>query len=153
MLWYSQVIVNSHSELRCPECRVLVDIKIDDLPPNVLLMRILEGMKNASHNQTNSNEPPLATLNGAKQIVKNAQQVTPSTRNTKVDHPYPLNENGVQPLAVLPVPPQPQMHVLQPQQIVKAMPAAVSNGASTAGTNVPTPHARAQYDFAPKEEG
>lgn len=40
-------IVTTHKELRCPECRVLVDIKIDDLPPNVLLMRILEGMKNA----------------------------------------------------------------------------------------------------------
>lgn len=40
-------IVESHKELRCPECRVLVDISIDELPPNVLLMRILEGMKNA----------------------------------------------------------------------------------------------------------
>ncbi|XP_044737587.1 E3 ubiquitin-protein ligase SH3RF3 isoform X2 [Chrysoperla carnea] len=41
-------IVTTHKELRCPECRVLVDIKIDDLPPNVLLMRILEGMRNAA---------------------------------------------------------------------------------------------------------
>lgn len=40
------MIVASHTELRCPECRILVDIKIDELPPNVLLMRILEGMKN-----------------------------------------------------------------------------------------------------------
>lgn len=40
-------IVDSHKELRCPECRVLVDVGIDELPPNVLLMRILEGMKNA----------------------------------------------------------------------------------------------------------
>ncbi|KAF4523814.1 hypothetical protein B566_EDAN008049 [Ephemera danica] len=40
-------IVESHKELRCPECRVLVDIGIEELPPNVLLMRILEGMKNA----------------------------------------------------------------------------------------------------------
>lgn len=40
-------IVHTHKELRCPECRVLVEIGIDDLPPNVLLMRILEGMRNA----------------------------------------------------------------------------------------------------------
>ncbi|XP_044749982.1 E3 ubiquitin-protein ligase SH3RF1 isoform X3 [Coccinella septempunctata] len=40
-------IVHKHKELRCPECRVLVTTKVDDLPPNVLLMRILEGMKNA----------------------------------------------------------------------------------------------------------
>lgn len=41
-------IVSTHRELRCPECRVLVDTKVDDLPPNVLLMRILEGMRNAA---------------------------------------------------------------------------------------------------------
>lgn len=40
-------IVHTRKELRCPECRVLVGIGIDDLPPNVLLMRILEGMRNA----------------------------------------------------------------------------------------------------------
>ncbi|KAL1505467.1 hypothetical protein ABEB36_005033 [Hypothenemus hampei] len=40
-------ILHKHKELRCPECRVLVTAKIDDLPPNVLLMRILEGMKNS----------------------------------------------------------------------------------------------------------
>lgn len=38
-----QIIIASHNELRCPECRVLIEIKIDDLPPNVLLMRILGG--------------------------------------------------------------------------------------------------------------
>ncbi|RZF36246.1 hypothetical protein LSTR_LSTR015642 [Laodelphax striatellus] len=47
-------IVTTHKELRCPECRVLVDIKIDDLPPNVLLMRILEGMRNAAPKKRNS---------------------------------------------------------------------------------------------------
>lgn len=38
-----EVIVSSQGSLRCPECRVLVEMKIDELPPNVLLMRILEG--------------------------------------------------------------------------------------------------------------
>ncbi|XP_063537744.1 E3 ubiquitin-protein ligase SH3RF3-like isoform X1 [Cydia strobilella] len=41
-----KVIVESHKELRCPECRVLVETKVEELPPNVLLMRILEGMRN-----------------------------------------------------------------------------------------------------------
>lgn len=40
---FLQIIVASHNELRCPECRVLIEIKIDNLPPNVLLMRILGG--------------------------------------------------------------------------------------------------------------
>lgn len=39
-------IVNSHKELRCPECRVLVETNIDDLPCNILLIRLLEGIKN-----------------------------------------------------------------------------------------------------------
>lgn len=47
-------IVQTHKELRCPECRVLVDAKIDDLPPNVLLMRILEGMRNAGPKKRNT---------------------------------------------------------------------------------------------------
>lgn len=40
-----QDIVASQHKLRCPECRILVSARIDELPPNVLLMRILEGMK------------------------------------------------------------------------------------------------------------
>ncbi|XP_063831760.1 E3 ubiquitin-protein ligase SH3RF3 [Ostrinia nubilalis] len=43
-----KVIVESHKELRCPECRILVEAKVEELPPNVLLMRILEGMKNSA---------------------------------------------------------------------------------------------------------
>ncbi|KAK2712359.1 E3 ubiquitin-protein ligase SH3RF1-like isoform X2 [Artemia franciscana] len=39
-------ILTTHKELRCPECRILINVRIDDLPPNVLLVRILEGMKN-----------------------------------------------------------------------------------------------------------
>ncbi|XP_076339315.1 E3 ubiquitin-protein ligase SH3RF1-like isoform X2 [Tachypleus tridentatus] len=41
-------IVTSHKELRCPECRVLVETQVDDLPANILLVRLLEGLKNNS---------------------------------------------------------------------------------------------------------
>ncbi|KAK4312210.1 hypothetical protein Pmani_016334 [Petrolisthes manimaculis] len=40
-------IVQTHKELRCPECRVLVQVPLSELPPNILLMRILESMKTA----------------------------------------------------------------------------------------------------------
>ncbi|XP_034479319.1 E3 ubiquitin-protein ligase SH3RF1 [Drosophila innubila] len=50
-------IVASQHKLRCPECRVLVNCRIDELPPNVLLMRILEGMKqNAGKNDNKCEE-------------------------------------------------------------------------------------------------
>ncbi|KAF6719481.1 SH3 domain-containing RING finger protein 3 [Oryzias melastigma] len=38
-------IVSSRSELRCPECRILVDCGVDDLPANILLVRLLDGIK------------------------------------------------------------------------------------------------------------
>lgn len=36
-------IVHSRRELLCPECRVQCDLNVDDLPPNILLIRLLEG--------------------------------------------------------------------------------------------------------------
>lgn len=33
-------IVRKNKELRCPECRVVFNTKVHDLPPNVLLMLI-----------------------------------------------------------------------------------------------------------------
>lgn len=38
-------IVSSRHELRCPECRILVDCSVDDLPANILLVRLLDGIK------------------------------------------------------------------------------------------------------------
>ncbi|KAM8976734.1 E3 ubiquitin-protein ligase SH3RF3 isoform 2-T2 [Pelodytes ibericus] len=40
-----QSIVSSRNELRCPECRVLVDCGVDDLPANILLVRLLDGIR------------------------------------------------------------------------------------------------------------
>ncbi|KAI4502629.1 hypothetical protein M0802_002541 [Mischocyttarus mexicanus] len=65
-------IVSTHRELRCPECRVLVDVKVDDLPPNVLLMRILEGMRNAAPKNIKTvirNNPGPQRLFGGHQVA------------------------------------------------------------------------------------
>ncbi|KAA0197340.1 hypothetical protein HAZT_HAZT001614 [Hyalella azteca] len=47
--------MKSHKELLCPECRVLVNIPIDRLPTNLLLIRILEGLKNRPNTTQHSN--------------------------------------------------------------------------------------------------
>lgn len=40
-------ILHTHKELRCPECRVKVEVaSLDELPSNILLIRLLEGIKN-----------------------------------------------------------------------------------------------------------
>ncbi|XP_046817543.1 E3 ubiquitin-protein ligase SH3RF3 isoform X2 [Vespa crabro] len=79
-------IVSTHRELRCPECRVLVDVKVDDLPPNVLLMRILEGMRNAAPKNIKTvsrNNPGPQRLFGGHQVAP-APIVT--TNITSVTH-------------------------------------------------------------------
>ncbi|KAG9479938.1 E3 ubiquitin-protein ligase SH3RF1 isoform X1 [Eleutherodactylus coqui] len=40
-----QGIVSSRNELRCPECRTLVECGVDELPSNILLVRLLDGIK------------------------------------------------------------------------------------------------------------
>ncbi|TEA23912.1 hypothetical protein DBR06_SOUSAS7310063 [Sousa chinensis] len=38
-------IVGSRNELRCPECRTLVGAGVEQLPSNILLVRLLDGIK------------------------------------------------------------------------------------------------------------
>lgn len=40
-----KAIVASRQELRCPECRRLVIENVDDLPGNITLIRLLNGLK------------------------------------------------------------------------------------------------------------
>ncbi|XP_076273785.1 SH3 domain containing ring finger posh isoform X2 [Rhynchophorus ferrugineus] len=67
-------IYHKHKELRCPECRVLVKIKIDDLPPNVLLMRILEGIKN-SGGGTKAPKPNRGSVHPHPSVIQNAAHI------------------------------------------------------------------------------
>lgn len=63
-------IVETRKELRCPECRILVKEDIDDLPANILLVRLLEGLnqkRRNSYDALDSNEKP-------------SDQVTPCAR-------------------------------------------------------------------------
>ncbi|MGH0144103.1 UNVERIFIED_CONTAM: hypothetical protein FKN15_063010 [Acipenser sinensis] len=43
-------ILSSRNELRCPECRILVDCGVDELPANILLVRLLDGIKQRPRN-------------------------------------------------------------------------------------------------------
>lgn len=44
-----QRILKSHKELRCPECRTLVLCSIEELPANLLLIRLLDGIRFGSN--------------------------------------------------------------------------------------------------------
>ena len=79
-------IVSTHRELRCPECRVLVSVQVDDLPPNVLLMRILEGMRNAT---PKGNKTP-QRINNAPQRLLGGHQVTPTNPTVTPNPPVAI---------------------------------------------------------------
>lgn len=42
-------VVETTKELRCPECRILVEKDVDNLPANIFLVRFLEGLKWRQH--------------------------------------------------------------------------------------------------------
>ncbi|XP_017078547.1 E3 ubiquitin-protein ligase SH3RF1 [Drosophila eugracilis] len=73
-----QDIVASQNKLRCPECRILVSCKIDELPPNVLLMRILEGMRqNAAAGKIDSKGEESETQPERLKVQPSAETVAP----------------------------------------------------------------------------
>lgn len=173
-----QVIVSSHSELRCPECRVLVDIKIDVLPPNVLLMRILEGMKNAiSHpNNVHTNctiGTEALSLPNLKQSQSLANQSALKANGSNNDLGMGISGRD-QIKRTVPLNPEPDHRVehrtmiksneesmnsnrsnqltRQPSQNVPTS-APNSNSLQTTGTSLSIPHAKALYDFESKEPG
>lgn len=56
-----EAVVERKKELRCPECRVLVEEDVDDLPANIMLVRILEQLspiKPSDSLDAKSNEKP-----------------------------------------------------------------------------------------------
>lgn len=77
-------IYHKHKELRCPECRILVNIKIDDLPPNVLLMRLLEGMKNSGG------------VGGQKKILKSNKTAPLHQHQGVLQHPVQIQQQPVE---------------------------------------------------------
>lgn len=149
--------MSSHTELRCPECRVLVDIKIDELPPNVLLMRILEGMKNATtalnNGQTkNAIAETVALSNHSQSQTSLASELPHTNGGANNDHGM-SNQTSARDHIKRTVP-------LNSEPIHRAMvksnaPTTThnSNSVQNIGTSLSIPHAKALYDFESKEPG
>ena len=52
-------IFETNGSIRCPECRILLgNIHINDLPSNILLLRLLEGLKNSQKSLSLRSCPP-----------------------------------------------------------------------------------------------
>lgn len=76
-------IVHSHKELRCPECRILVECSVDELPLNILLVRLLEGIKNnprrgVGGSSSGGSRSPSGALLGSSSLIGHARPLLAS---------------------------------------------------------------------------
>uniref|UniRef100_H3DG79 RING-type E3 ubiquitin transferase n=1 Tax=Tetraodon nigroviridis TaxID=99883 RepID=H3DG79_TETNG len=72
-------IVSSRNE-RCPECRILVDCGVDDLPANILLVRLLDGIKQRPQRANGGGGGSTAgdidlSANGSSLVIKGSRDV------------------------------------------------------------------------------
>ncbi|XP_033743486.1 E3 ubiquitin-protein ligase SH3RF1-like isoform X1 [Pecten maximus] len=70
-------IVCTKHELRCPECRTLVEIRVEDLPLNILLVRLLEGIKTKQ-----ATERSFSPNSGKQEIIQSAAHGSRSSRQS-----------------------------------------------------------------------
>lgn len=81
-------IESTRREVQCPECRLLVEVPIRDLPPNILLIRLLEGIKNRTKRspQSKGHRNPYTHLRSQSQ-----PSLTQSSRvnHQRPPHPHP----------------------------------------------------------------
>ncbi|XP_048384148.2 E3 ubiquitin-protein ligase SH3RF1 isoform X1 [Stegostoma tigrinum] len=73
-----QGILNSRSELRCPECRTLVDCSVDELPTNILLVRLLDGIKHRPRRPGSSGINGNNNVNGTTRVQSNGAISVPN---------------------------------------------------------------------------
>ncbi|XP_060129382.1 E3 ubiquitin-protein ligase SH3RF3 isoform X2 [Zootoca vivipara] len=89
-------IVSSRHELRCPECRILVGCGVDELPANILLVRLLDGIRQRPRAAAAGNGAP-----GSPTAPGNA--AAPSAGNPAAaagggNNPVPATNSGCHPV-------------------------------------------------------
>ncbi|XP_033002282.1 E3 ubiquitin-protein ligase SH3RF3-like [Lacerta agilis] len=90
-------IVSSRHELRCPECRILVGCGVDELPANILLVRLLDGIRQRPRAGAGNGAPgsPTAPGNAAAPSAGN-----PAAAATGGNNPVPSTNPGCHPVVV-----------------------------------------------------
>lgn len=83
-------VVETRKELRCPECRILVEKDVDDLPVNIFLVRFLESLKWGQHTKK-----PLDSIGPETRDNDSDKVITPSARAL---YDYEPKEDGDLPL-------------------------------------------------------
>lgn len=118
-------IVISRKELRCPECRVLVLTPIEDLPSNILLIRLLEGLKhNSKRDITRSLPHPFLDEKPGSQFVptfpQTPQRAMPTNSTVLSMKQQSCSQPTIKPIA----PPQSSQNVIKPSSLSPGLPRA-----------------------------
>ncbi|KAM9311595.1 E3 ubiquitin-protein ligase SH3RF2 [Gastrophryne carolinensis] len=79
-----QRILKARKELRCPECRTLAHCTIEELPANLLLVRLLEGMKNGKGLMRKSSLQRMGGLFAHESFRRNREQRSNHNLNSKL---------------------------------------------------------------------
>ncbi|CAJ0940864.1 unnamed protein product [Ranitomeya imitator] len=93
-----QSIVSSRKELCCPECRILVECRVDDLPANILLVQLLDRIRQrprnsptgsptagghhcAGSNNSNNHSPGCAAMGGSQSHTSSLRDLAAVSQN------------------------------------------------------------------------
>jgi E3 ubiquitin-protein ligase SH3RF len=81
-------------ELTCPECRLRVTTKVEDLPPNILLSRLIEGLKKTRlSNESENKGPESQNGQGKPDAPRNGSNQRPNGKDA--DSPAPTVPNKI----------------------------------------------------------
>ncbi|XP_055958780.1 E3 ubiquitin-protein ligase SH3RF1 [Patella vulgata] len=89
-------ILLTKQELRCPECRALIETKVEDLPNNILLIRLLEGLKTCGVVSKLDSEPPLRRRDNVSSTSSTSRQSNRQVKQpcAKALYDYEAKESG-----------------------------------------------------------
>lgn len=77
-------LVRSQQKLVCPECRTLVEIPVQELPSNVLLNRLLEGIKKTTSDGRRCSTPRSSFRIGEQVFSDHQKQCDGQLRNERL---------------------------------------------------------------------
>ena len=147
---------NAGPEIICPECRTPCPVSLEQLPSNVILNRILEGMKHSASSSSLQGSPQKRP-----QPVRGESPAAANIPGNLATNPF-LSMLDTQPAPTPPTPaldPQSPVPVLPPKPAFFPAPGGPrptppTRPKPTAGPGGPTPSAghqiyRAMYDYSP----
>ncbi|XP_053240283.1 E3 ubiquitin-protein ligase SH3RF3 isoform X3 [Podarcis raffonei] len=146
-------IVSSRHELRCPECRILVGCGVDELPANILLVRLLDGIRQRPRAAAAGNGAPGSTTAPGNAAAPCAGNPAAAGGN----NPVPATNPGCHPVAAAATAPSPGSPSSAAAAAAASAAASLRELAAASRSallkNSQLPYGKALYAYEGKEPG